>query len=313
MAGVMDSVDQRTRLVGQNRLELLLFNLGGAQMYGINVFKVKEVLQCPKLNEIPRRHPVVRGVAHIRGATISVMDLGMAVGRSPLGDLEGSFVIITEYNRSTQGFLVNGVERIINMNWSDILPPPKGLGSANYLTAITKIEGQLVEIIDVEKILAEVSPVSEHVSQDILDISKQSVPSSRKVLILDDSTVARKQVASVVRSLGYETTLCKDGREGLDHLKSLLAEGKDPEEEFAMIISDIEMPEMDGYTFTAEVRAHPQLSKLYIMLHTSLSGVFNEAMVKKVGADDFVAKFNPDDLASRVSHRISSLSSERNS
>lgn len=310
MAGVMDSVNQRTRLVGQNRLELLLFNLGGPQMYGINVFKVKEVLQCPSLNEIPKRHPVVRGVAHIRGATISVMDLSMAVGRSSLEDIDNSFVIITEYNRSTQGFLVNGVERIINMNWSDILPPPKGLGSANYLTAITKVDEKLVEIIDVEKILSEVSPVSEHVNQSILDESQQDSSVSRHVLILDDSSVARKQVGSVVRSLGYETTLCKDGLEGLTYLKSMIADGKDPEKEFAMIISDIEMPEMDGYTFTAEVRAHPQLSKLYIILHTSLSGVFNEAMVKKVGANDFVAKFNPNELASRVSERVSSISDD---
>ena len=150
MAGVLDSVNQRTQLVGQNRLELLLFRLAGKQLYGLNVFKVKEVLQCPPLNQIPKRHPVVRGVAHIRGGTISIMDMNLATGHGPLGDLENCFVIITEYNRSTQGFLVSKVERIINMNWEHIHPPPKGSGNENYLTAVTEVEGQLVEIIELK-------------------------------------------------------------------------------------------------------------------------------------------------------------------
>jgi two-component system chemotaxis response regulator CheV len=128
MAGVMDSVNQRTQLVGQNRLELLLFRLGGQQMYGINVFKVKEVLQCPPLNAIPGRSTVVRGVAHIRGGTLPIMDMNLAIGRRALPDIANCFVIITEYNRTAQGFLVSAVERIVNMNWGDIHPPPKGAG-----------------------------------------------------------------------------------------------------------------------------------------------------------------------------------------
>lgn len=160
MAGVLDSVNQRTQLVGQNRLELLLFRLRGRQIYGINVFKVKEVFQCPRLSSIPNSRAVVRGVAHTRGETIPVIDLGMAIGLPgiPQEDLPNSFVIITEYNRKTQGFLVTGVDRIMNMNWEDILPPPKGTGKDIYLTAVTKIDDKLAEIIDVEKVLSEVSP-----------------------------------------------------------------------------------------------------------------------------------------------------------
>ena len=304
MTSVLDSVNQRTRLVGQNRLELLLFSLGGNQLYGINVFKVKEVLQCPPLNELPKRNSVVRGVAHIRGATISIMDLKLATGLSPLADLENCFVIITEYNRSTQGFLVKGVERIINMNWGDIHPPPKGVGNSNYLTAVTEVDGRLVEIIDVEKVLSEVSPMRENVSAEIIQNAQEDISVQKHVLIVDDSSVARKQIDKVVQSLGMKTTLRKDGQEALDFLAELLEQDKDPYHELLMIISDIEMPEMDGYTFTAEIRANPALSNLHIVLHTSLSGVFNEAMVKKVGANDFIAKFNPDELASRVNARI---------
>lgn len=310
MAGVMDSVNQRTQLVGQNRLELLLFRLGGEQVYGINVFKVKEVLQCPALTEIPKRNPTVRGIAHIRGGTISIMDMNQATGHGALDDIANCFVIITEYNRSTQGFLVRAVERIVNMNWEDIHPPPKGAGRENYLTAVTEVDGRLVEIIDVEKILAEVSPISEEVTQGVIEDGIAERVVQKHVLIVDDSAIARKQIQRVVESMGIKVTLKKDGREAIDYLESMVAEGLTPSNELILIISDIEMPEMDGYTFTAEVRGNPQLKDLHIILHTSLSGVFNEAMVKKVGADDFLAKFSPDDLARCVNSRISDMTGE---
>jgi two-component system chemotaxis response regulator CheV len=306
MAGVLDSVNQRTQLVGQNRLELLLFRLDGPQLYGINVFKVKEVLQCPKLTIMPKSSPVVRGVANIRGGTIPILDLSLATGRRGLDDLKNSFVIITEYNTKVQGFLVRSVERIVNMNWEEIHPPPKGTGRDHYLTAVTRLDQQLVEIIDVEKILAEVAPMSEAISEGVVDVETQAKAVSKRVLICDDSSVARKQVTRCLESVGVEVVALNDGRQAYDYLHKMVEEGRQPAEEFLMLISDIEMPEMDGYTLTAEIRADPRMQKLHVILHTSLSGVFNQAMVKKVGADDFLAKFRPDDLASRVVERIRS-------
>lgn len=304
MAGVLDSVNQRTQLVGQNRLELLLFRLDGKQLYGINVFKVKEVLQCPKLTIMPKSSPVVRGVASIRGGTIPILDLALATGSAGLNDLPNSFVIITEYNTKVQGFLVRSVERIVNMNWEEIHPPPKGTGRDHYLTAVTRVDKQLVEIIDVEKILAEVAPMSEAISEGVVDVETQARAVHKRVLICDDSSVARKQVSRCLESVGVEVVALNDGRQAYDYLHKLVEEGKRPEDEFLMLISDIEMPEMDGYTLTAEIRSDPRMQKLHVILHTSLSGVFNQAMVKKVGADDFLAKFRPDDLASRVVERI---------
>jgi len=304
MAGVMDSVNQRTQLVGQNRLELLLFRLNGNQLYGINVFKVREVLQCPKLTLMPKSNPVVRGVANIRGATIPILDLSMATGSRSLEAVQDPFVIITEYNTKIQGFLVHSVERIVNMNWEAIQPPPKGTGRDHYLTAVARVDNQLVEIIDVEKILAEVSPVSEAISSGVVNEEVHKKAVSLRVMTVDDSSVARKQVSRCLETVGVEVVALNDGRQALEYLKAMVAEGKDPNEEFLMLISDIEMPEMDGYTLTAEIRSDPRMQKLHIVLHTSLSGVFNQAMVKKVGADDFLAKFRPDDLASRVVERI---------
>ena len=151
MAGILDTVDQRTQLVGENRLEILMFRLFGRQLFAINVFKVQEVLQLPKLTLMPQRHPFVCGVVNLRGQTLPVIDLSQAIGMRPLVPGPNSTIIVTEYNRSVQAFLVGGVDRIVNMNWEAILPPPTSAGRQHYLTAISKVDEQLVEIIDVEK------------------------------------------------------------------------------------------------------------------------------------------------------------------
>ncbi|ASI88671.1 chemotaxis protein CheV [Vibrio mediterranei] len=308
MTGILDSVNQRTQLVGQNRLELLTFRLMGRQRYGINVFKVKEVLQCPKLTRMPNLHRLVKGVAHIRGQTISVIDLSLAVGGRPTTDIENCFVVISEFNRSVQGFLVSSVERIINMHWESILPPPEGAGKANYLTAVTNIDNELVEILDVEKILAEISPVVETMDSNIAtEIAaaeeKEQKQIVKRIMIADDSAVARKQVQRAIESIGFESILVKDGKDAYNKLTEMAAEGN-IHDQISLLISDIEMPEMDGYTLTAEVRRHPDLKDLHIILHTSLSGVFNQAMVERVGANEFIAKFNPDELGGAVKAAI---------
>jgi two-component system chemotaxis response regulator CheV len=301
MAGILDSVNQRTQLVGQNRLELLLFKLVGVQRYGINVFKVREVLQCPRLTTLPKQDPYVKGVAHIRGQTISVIDLSKATGGPAITQTEDSFIVIAEYNRSVQGFLVSGVERIINTQWSDVMPPPEGTGKSSYLTAVTEVEGTMVSILDVEKILNEINPVSTDISDELIDTSVGEDLGDRIVMIADDSTVARNQVKRALEPLGVTMVLAKNGRDALDQLTALDAQcTNNISEKVALLISDIEMPDMDGYTLTAELKSNERMKGMPVILHTSLSGVFNNAMVEKVGAEDFIPKFHPDELATAV-------------
>jgi two-component system chemotaxis response regulator CheV len=302
MSGIMASVDQRTQLVGKNRLELLMFRLGGQQLYGINVFKVREVLQCPTLSIVPQSHPVVRGISNIRGKTISIMDLSMAIGGPPIKDIKNSFLIISEYNCSVQGFLVQGVDRIVNINWKDIHAPPIGTAEgSSYLTAVTHVDGKMIEVIDVERVMSEVVGTKENLSQDIKDVIVQPNVEKNLILVSDDSLVARKQVCRTLeKDMLLETLTTKNGQEAIDLLKNW-AENNDPRlDRLAMVISDIEMPEMDGYTFTTEVRADERLKDIYIILHTSMSGVFNQSMVDKVGANKFIAKFDPDVLGQAV-------------
>ncbi|BAX52254.1 Chemotaxis protein CheV [Photobacterium damselae subsp. piscicida] len=196
---------------------------------------------------MPNLHPLVKGIAHIRGQTISVIDMSLATGGRPIEDLSNCFVIISEFNRSVQGFLVTSVERIINMNWESILPPPKGAGRSNYLTAVTEIDNELVEILDVEKILDEISPADTDITGTVLEDLATQLPEVNRILVADDSTVARKQVQRAIEAIGYECVLVKDGREALNTLKEMAKEGS-IYDQLALVISDMVVTPIDLFS-----------------------------------------------------------------
>lgn len=292
MAKAMGSVDQRTQLAGHNRFEMLLFKIG-RRHFGINVFKIREVIRSPRVTVMPDSRPGVRGIAHLRDQTIPIIDLAQAIRSTEHGDA-GS-VVITEYNRTVQGFLVDEVDRIVNVSWEDVLPPPQHIADRGYVTAVTRVDGVLVQILDVEKVLAEVmgdplplDPNFEH----------GAAPAQRnRLLVVDDSSVARNQIHRTLEPAGWDVTVAKNGEEALAWLHD---SDDDTLAAVALVISDIEMPRMDGYTLTSRIRADERLRGLKVLLHSSLSGVFNRAMVEKVGADDFLAKFDASELGRYV-------------
>lgn len=309
MSELMSSIDQRTQLVGENRLELLMFKLGTRHTFALNVFKVREVITVPKLNQMIGSHYHLKGVTNYRGKSIPVIDLRTAIKiTSGEADYQAGNVIITEYNRSVQGFLIGQVMNIVNTSWSDIQPPPSAAGKNNYLTAITQIEldgkNELVEIIDVEKVLAEIVDYDITISDEVLDKEIAAHLSGQKVLIVDDSSTARHQINQTLSQLGIEIIEQQDGLKALNLLRSWADQGKTVTDEILMMFTDAEMPEMDGYRLTAEVRQDPRMSDLFIALNTSLSGSFNEAMVKKVGCNRFISKFQPDLLVDVVQQRM---------
>ena len=290
--------------MGQNRLELLLFRLGGRQRFAINVFKVQEVLSLPPLTEIPDRHEVVVGVTYLRGQTIPVVDLRRAIKMGVTKVDKDSTIIVTEYNMTVQAFLVSSVDRIVNMNWSDILPPPTGAGRQHYLTAITRMEDDIVEIIDVEKVLAEITPYNVEIEDGWIDDDLVNLIKGKQILIADDSQVALNQVSGVLERLGIDVVATHNGLEAYQVLEAWKAEGKDIANDVLLLITDAEMPEMDGYMLTTEVRKDPILKDMFIVLHTSLSGSFNKAMVEKVGCNSFLSKFQPEKLTREVQRII---------
>jgi two-component system chemotaxis response regulator CheV len=317
MSKLLHSVNQRTQLAGENRLELLLFRLEDKQLYGINVFKVKKIITCPALTAMPHRHPIALGVANTMDGPLPILDLKMAIGHGNSERVRGKSVIVAEYNRKMQGFLVDKVEHIINLEWSDIHPPPRGVGNDHYLTAISKHQDEIIEIIDVEKIIAEIMPFNEQMDAPLsealdsaLNQKTESVDGeeakapNKNVIVVDDSVVARNQIKRCLEAAGFNCTLLKNGLEAYQFLENMTMEGKKPTDEFLLMISDIEMPEMDGYTLTRRVKENPEMKGLYILLHTSLSGVFNKAMVEKVGADNFLPKFDANEMANAVLERL---------
>lgn len=301
---LLDRIDQRTRLAGHNRLALLLFRLGGRQLFGVNVFKVREVLRRPDLFQVPGVPAQFVGVADVRGRSVPVLDLGLAISHPERETAEPpGYLVVTEFNRSVQGYLVSEVERIVNIAVEDIQPPPDSGGPSTYLTAVTRHGGELIQVIDVESVLADICQA--RMDADLPE--GYALPAGTppmQVLVVDDSRVARQQIRSVLDQLGVGVTLLSDGRQALDHLLQLVAAGESPARRYAMVVSDIEMPAMDGYTLTTEIRRNPELADLFVLLHTSLSGVFNTSMVQSVGADAFVAKYSPHDLADQILARL---------
>ena len=294
---LLDSIDQQTRLAGHNRLALLLFRVSKKAMFGINVFKVLEVMRRPEITWMPGANAIVRGVADVRGRVIPVLDLGRLLNvDEPDCD---QYLIVTEYNRSLQGFLVGSIERIVHLDVSQVEPPGE---DSRYLTAVTRVDGKWVQILDVEQVLADVAGGPPKLSEQL---KRHGRAGDFSALVVDDSRIARTQVGSVLSELGVSCISLADGKQGIDWLLSQAESGKPLPD---LVVSDIEMPHMDGYTMVTEIRRNPLLRDLYVILHTSLSGHFNRAMVERVGANDFIAKFAPDELANAVLKRISEVS-----
>jgi len=307
---LLNRIDQRTRLAGHNRLALLLFRLGGTQVFGVNVFKVQEVLRRPPLFQLPGLPAQFLGVSNVRGRSVPVLDLGRSIGHPESGqdaDAPG-YLVVTEFNRSVQGFLVSGVERIVNIAVEDIHPPPELGIETSHLTAVTRFQQRLIQVIDVESVISGITRARmDAVLPADLNLTALPDAGNHHILVVDDSRVARHQIRNVLEQLEVNATLLSDGRQALDHLLQLSASGEHPAARYAMVISDIEMPMMDGYTLTTEIRRHPGLQDLYVLLHTSLSGVFNHAMTEQVGANAFVAKYSPHELAGHVVRRLHAI------
>lgn len=292
--GLLQSIDQQTRLAGYNRLALLVFSLGGHATFGINVFKVREVLPMPALQQLPRAHPLVRGIFDCRGVVMPVVDLAAALG---LPGSQGTHVVVTEFNRRLQAFAVDGVERILHVDVADVLPPDDADG---FLTAMTRFEQRTVQIVDVERVLVEIGGGGEKLAS-----TAPQAHNGWRALIADDSSVARRQVEETVRGLGLECISVPDGARALAWLRDQAAAER--LDDLALVISDVEMPRLDGYALTAEIRRDPSLQGLFVLLHTSLSGVSNSAMVTRVGADRFITKFSRDELTRAITERLEAL------
>jgi two-component system, chemotaxis family, chemotaxis protein CheV len=299
MAGtaLLENVESQTRLAGHNRVAMLLFRLGQNQLFGINVFKVREVLRKPTLERLPDMHPLMAGTFDYRGKTIPVVDLAAAMGYPPQAEADTAHLLVTEFSRTVQGFLVADFQRIAHFSGDMLEAPSATLGFGGRVSAVSRIDGQLMAVVDVEQILAAVEGNVKEVSHHLQQQAEYQHLSLLRVMVVDDSVVARQRITGLFDQMQIESVVCQDGREALEKLNEMLESG---EQMVSLVVSDIEMPRMDGYALTRAIRESPALRKLKVLLHSSLSGVFNETLVRDVGADRFIAKFQPDLLAKTV-------------
>ncbi len=295
---LFDRVDGRASLVGSNRMEILLFSLGTNETFGINVFKVREVSATPFITRAPNMPKGVEGLISLRGNVIPVLSLSRVLGLAQPDDALGGSMMVTEYSKRTLGFLVEGVDRIVRVEWDKVRAPDNvASGGNNFITAITELpDGRLVSILDVETVLA--TTFGETAIGAIAPIAGAH---EMNVFFVDDSAVARKKITEVLDKLGVKHKHAVNGLEAWNRLEAMAGyaqqSGRHVGEEVDVILVDAEMPEMDGYVLTRKIKADSRFHGIPVVMHSSLSSEANRAMGKQVGVDAYVAKFDADVLA----------------
>ena len=306
----LHDIDERTNLTSSNKFELLLFRLGEAassgnrELFGINVFKVREILVMPPITTMANASPHVMGVANVRGQIIPVINLPSVVGCKPVNGL--AILLVTEFARSTQAFAVEEVSEIVRLEWQQVLSA-EGQGGG-LVTSIARLDGdaedtRLAQVLDVEQILRDVMP-AENQDSGVVTETKITLPPGTVILAADDSALARSMIEQGLTSMGVPYIMTKTGKEAWEKLQDIAtqaaAEGKTATDRVALVLTDLEMPEMDGFTLTRNIKSDPRFKSLPVVIHSSLTGAANEGHVKSVGADAYIAKFAAEELAATL-------------
>lgn len=312
MKTVQQEVDERTNLTGSNKFELLLFRLGGdangehSELFGINVFKVREIVAMPPITSVAGAPPHMLGVVNLRGQIIPVINLPAIIGCIPQTGL--NIILVTEYARTTQAFAVESVEDIVRLDWSQVLSAESS-AATGMVTSIARLDGdidnsRLAQVLDVETILRQISPPDEVVINPDMIGPHITLKPGTVILAADDSVVARSLIEQGLTAMGLSYIMTKTGKEAWDKLQEIAAsaeaEGKSIQDKIALILTDLEMPEMDGFTLTRNIKQDKRYAGIPVVIHSSLTGAANEDHVKNVGADAYVAKFVAEELADTI-------------
>lgn len=320
MSELLKNIDARTRLAGTNKLEILLFTLGvdartgRRETFGINVFKVREVMRTPPITAAPEMPAAVEGMVSLRGVLVPVVDLAKYAGMG--ADSAREIMIVTEYNGHTQGFLVEAVDTILRLDWSQMRVPPDMMTAnmGGLVTAVTELPGpRLVMMLDVEKVLSETTRYDDDLMFKGIEPIKCEEPVT--VYFADDSSVARKQIERTLDTLGVRYVGSVNGRAAWDELQKLAhyaeSAGRKVKDLLQMVLTDVEMPEMDGYILTKKIKSDPRFEGVPVVMHSSLSGMSNQQLGRSVGVDEYVPKFEPQRLAEVLRRLVDRCQSAR--
>ncbi len=319
MSSAQQEIDERTNLAGSNKFELLLFKLGSSagsdrsELFGINVFKIREIVAMPEITVVAGASPHLLGVVNLRGQVISVIDLPAIMGCQPKTGL--NIMLVTEFARTTQAFAVESVEDIVRLDWGQVLSA-EASAADGLVTSIARLDGntdrsRLAQVLDVETILRTLTPSSgSDVNPETIG-PKINLKPGTIVLAADDSIVARALIEQGLEAMGVHYIMTKTGQEAWDHLQSVArvaeAEGKPVSDKIALVLTDLEMPEMDGFTLTRNIKQDTRFRGIPVVIHSSLTGNANEDHVRNVGADAYVAKFVAEELAATMRKVLTQL------
>ena len=312
MSELLKSIDARTKLAGTNKLEILLFFLGKdtrtgrKETFGINVFKVREVMRTPPITSAPEMPSAVEGMVSLRGVLVPVIDLAKYAGVQT--ETPRDIMIVTEYNGHTQGFLVEGVDTILRLDWSQMRVPPEMLMAEHggLVTAVTELaDNRLVMMMDVEKVLSETTKYDDEVVyRNIEPLNNPHLT----VLFADDSIVARRQIERTLDAMKVKYISAINGNEAWKEMEKIAAlakmSGEKVSDLVSLVLTDVEMPEMDGYILTKRIKSDPRFADIPVIMHSSLSGMSNQQLGKSVGVDEYLAKFEPHKLSEALSRRL---------
>ena len=298
--------------VGSNEMELVDFRIFKEEdgevyegIYGVNVSKVREIIKMPQLTELPGTPEYIEGIFDLRSVVIPVVNLAKWMGIvAPQSAEKNARVIITEFNNILIGFVVHEAKRIRRINWGDIEPASflSGNIDGSKITGVTKIEGDnVLLILDLETVVQDLglySPNIEEIPDDMHDFDGIA-------LVLDDSTTARKIVKDALKKMGFNVVEAGDGQEGLDKLEDLYQTyGNDISLNLKIIISDVEMPKMDGFHFAANVKEDGRFKDIPIVFNSSISDSFSESRGKEAGAEAYLVKFEASSFYDEVSRVV---------
>ncbi len=314
MSELFKKIDERSKLAGTNKLEILLFSLGFDQRsgrretFGVNVFKVREVMRVPPITAAPEMPNAVEGMVSLRGQLVPVVDLVKYVGIEP--EEKPQIMVVTEYNQHIQGFLVEAVDTIMRLDWSVMRVPPDMLNMqmGGLVTAVTELaDKRLVMMIDMEKILSETTRYDDSKQFELIRPVEQPRDKTYTVFYADDSATARGQIQRTMDALGVRSVFANNGRQGWESLQKIAGEaesrGELVNQHIQLVLTDVEMPEMDGYVLTKNIKSDPRFVGIPVLMYSSLSSV-NEHMGRAVGVEAYVSKLQPQKLADAITHYL---------
>lgn len=309
MDNFQKEIDERSNLALSNKFELLLFRLGSAsqddkpELFGINVFKLREIVPMCNITRAAGMSSPLLGIANIRGQLIPVIDLPTVAGCTPATGL--NLLLVTEYARSTQAFAVESVEDIVRLNWNQVHTAESGVNTRN-ITSIACLDNNnnMAMVLDVEQILHDIIPSVREVKEGDIEAKTFKMRPEAVAIVAEDSKMARQMLEQGLKAMGIPAIMHNTGLEAWKKIKQMQqeaeAEGRSIHDKIGLVLTDLEMPEMDGFTLTRNIKQDLNLKNIPVVIHSSLSGSANEDHVRKVGANGYVAKFEIKQLSAVI-------------